>query len=107
MKKLALACIAALAFAAPAAAQSTTDIAILHFNMDADSPSDLRMSSGEVLMVDSTDTAALQEALDNFNMSADRLSDTRGSGGVTVIMSDPKFAGEIFRRIMAESAENE
>lgn len=107
MKKLALMAAMTLALGAPAFAQSSTDIAIMHFNMDKDRTSDLRMSSGEVVMVDSTDSEALAQALANFNLSEDSLTDMRGLDGVTVIMSDPKFAAEVFRRIMAESAENE
>lgn len=107
MKKFALTCAAVLALAAPAFAQSTTEIAIMHFNMDAESSGDIRMHSGEIVMIDSSDNAALAEALERFNMSADSDSDLRGLDGVTVIVpNQSNAAAEIFRRLMAEDDSN-
>lgn len=108
MKSIILATLASAALTAPAFAQSTTDFAIMHFNMDADTPSDIRMvPQGPIREMQLEDGTTLMQVFDQFNMDADTLADMRGGNGVTVIMGDPSNATEIFRRIMAESQEDE
>ena len=107
MKKLVFAAAATFALATQAPAQSSTEIAIMHFNMSVDSQSDIRMSSGEITMVDAGDSEALAAALANINMSADGQGDLRGLDGVTVIVPNhSNQAAEIFRRLMAEDDDN-
>lgn len=110
MKTLIYAAAASLALAAPAMAQSdATNFAIMHFNMDEDSNMNIRMiPSGDAQIVDITDDQTLLDVYSHFNMDVDSMSDLRGQGeGVTVIMTDPTRAQEIFARLRAESAEDE
>jgi len=110
MKALIYAAAASLALAAPAMAQSdATNFAIMHFNMDEDSNMNIRMiPSGDAQIVDITDDQTLLDIYRLFNMDVDSMSDLRGQGdGVTVIMTDPTRAQEIFARLRAESAEDE
>lgn len=109
MKSIMYAAVASLAFAAPVFAQSDhVRFAIMHFNMDADNASEMRMvPMGDAQVVDLNDNATLLEVFNHFNMDADSLSDVRGQAGVTVIMGDPSYAAEIFERLMEESRENE
>ena len=108
MKKLVLALAATAALAAPAFAQSTTDFAIMHFNMDASSGSDIRMSPASApMMADLSVNTTIADVLAHFNMDADSFSQLQGQSGVTIIMSDPAHAAEIFRRLQAESLEDE
>lgn len=111
MKRLALAAtLAATAFAAPAFADGhTTQFAIMHFNMDADSRDDIVMSpQGDSVMADLEMGTTLSEVFQHLNMSADTMGDITGqSGTVTILMSDPTYAAEIFRRLMEESREDD
>lgn len=106
MKRLALAAtLAATAFAAPAFADGhTTQFAIMHFNMDADSTGDRRMTPTGLTTVDLSAGSTLADVFAHLNMDADTSMDVTGDGpGVTIVMSDPAHAAEIFRRLMAES----
>lgn len=108
MKSIILATLASAALAAPAFAQSTTDFAIMHFNMDADTPSDIRMlPQGPIRTMMLEDGTTLMQVYEQFNLDADTLADIRGQNGVTVIMSDPSHAAEIFRRLKAEGMSDE
>lgn len=106
MKRLALAAaLAVTSFAAPAFADGhTTQFAIMHFNMDADNLGDRRMTPTGLMTVDLQPGSTLSEVFSHLNMDADRAMDVSGDGaGVTIVMSDPAHAAEIFRRLMAES----
>jgi hypothetical protein len=108
MKMLTAAAIAAALLAGPVFAQSSTDFAIMHFNMDADSAGDIRMSpSNAPMMVDLGEDTTLAQVLAHFNMDANSAGDLRGQQGVTIIMSDPTYAAEIFARLRAESLMDE
>lgn len=110
MKRLALAAaLAASTIAAPAFAQSqASEFAIMHFNMDADSTGDRRMSPSGLTTVELTPGSTLADVYSHLNMDADRAMDVAGSGaGVTIVMSDPAYAAEIFRRLMQEGREDE
>lgn len=110
MKRLAIAAVlAASTIAAPAFAQSeASQFAIMHFNMDADSTGDRRMTPSGLTTVDLTPGSTLADVFSHLNMDADRAMDVAGSGsGVTIVMSDPAHAAEIFRRLMQESLEGE
>lgn len=108
MKRLALAAaLAATTIAAPAFAQSNAaEFAIMHFNMDQDSAGDRRMSPRGLTTVELTPGSTIADVFSHLNMDADRAMDVAGSGnGVTVIMGDPAFAADIFRRLMEEQEE--
>lgn len=108
MKRLALAAtLAATAFAAPAFADGhSTQFAIMHFNMDADNSSQLIMQpQGDTVMADLQMGTTLADVFAELNMSADNMGEIAGQNGtVTILMSDPTYAAEIFRRLAAESA---
>lgn len=111
MKRLALAAtLAATAFAAPAFADGhTTQFAIMHFNMDADNADQFVMlPQGETAMADLEMGTTLAQVFQRLNLSADTMGDVRGANGsVTILMSDPTHAAEIFRRLMEESREDD
>ncbi len=108
MKSLAIAASVAAFLSVPAFAQSTTDFAIMHFNMDADNQGEIIMTpASEPMMADLSMNTTLAEVLEHFNMDIESMSDLRGTNGVTIIMSDPGAAAEIFARLRAESAEDE
>lgn len=111
MKKIALAAAVATAFAAPAFADGhTTGFAIMHFNMDQDSSGDRSMvPAGMVNTSDLNAGTTLAEVFGRLNMDADSMMSETGTNpnGVTIIMSDPSRAADIFRRLMAESAMDE
>lgn len=110
MKKLLLAAtVAATSFTAPALADGhSTAFAIMHFNMDADSAGDIRMVPSGLTTVPLEGNSTLADVFSHLNMDADSAMDLRGQGaGVTIIANDPAHAAEIFRRLMAESAEDE
>lgn len=108
MKKLAMALAATALLGAPAFAQSTTDFAIMHFNMDVDNLGGVRMTPASApMMADLSSATTIADVLEHFNMDADSFSELQGQSGVTIIMSDPTQAAEIFRRLRAESAEDE
>lgn len=111
MKKLALAAALALPLAAPALADGhTTGFAIMHFNMDADSAGDVQLvPMGMMTQVPLTPGTTLADVFGHLNMDADSQMDVsgQGAGGVTIVMRDPTHAAEIFRRLAAESRENE
>lgn len=112
MKALMYAAAASLALTAPVMAQSNSDarnFAIMHFNMDEDSNMNVRMiPTGDAQIVDITDEQTLLDIYRHFNMDADSMADVRGLGaGVTIIMSDPTYADEIFNRLRAESLSDE
>jgi len=108
MKKLALALAATAVMGAPAIAQDTTDFAIMHFNMDVDNLGDIRMTPASApMMADLSSATTISDVLQHFNMDADSFSELEGQSGVTIIMSDPTQAAEIFRRLRAESQEDE
>ena len=110
MKRLALAAtLAATAFAAPAFADGhTTQFAIMHFNMDADGADQITMlPQGETAMADLQMGTTLTEVFTHLNMDADSLSALTGQAGtVTILMSDPTYAAEIFQRLMAADDDN-
>ena len=109
MKNFALATALATAFAAPAFADGhTTSFAIMHFNMSADSTSDLRMvPSGDLMMADLTMGSSLAEVFGQLNLSAENMTELRGEGDfVTIIASDPEHGAEIFRRLMQADDSN-
>lgn len=111
MKKFALAAAAAAMVAAPAIAdESGRSFAIMHFNMDEDSADEMRMvPEGNPIIVDLGRDTSLAEIFAQFNMQEDMFTSQRGQGanGVTIIMSDPGFAADVFEMIRAESLEDE
>lgn len=110
MKHLALAAATAMAFVAPAFADGhSSSFAIMHFNMQEDDANDRRMVPTGLTQVDLTPGSTLSDVFGHLNMDADVSMNVAGSGatGVTIIMSDPGLAADIFARLMAESAENE
>lgn len=97
-----------LMMAAPAYSQSALDFAIMHFNMDVDSRGEFVMvPSSQPMMVDLSENTTLAEVLEHFNMSIDSEGELSGQNGVTVFMSDPTYAAEIFERLRAESRSDE
>ncbi len=109
MKRLALAAALATSFAAPALADGhSTSFAIMHFNMSADSASEVIMTpNGEIVTADLTMGSSLAQVFSHLNLSAENMSDLRGeSGFVTVIASDPAAGAEIFRRLMEADDDN-
>ena len=110
MKRLALAAtLAATSFAAPAFADGhTTEFAILHLNMSAENQSELIMvPQGDITMADLGMGSTLADVFSHLNLSAENMSELRGQGDtVTVIMSDPAHAAEIFRRLMEADDDN-
>jgi len=108
MKRFAYAAALASLLAVPAFAQSTTEFAIMHFNMDADNAGDMRMAPMGLTTVELSSNSSLAEVFDHLNMDADNMMDVAGQGGgVTIIMSDPSHASDIFMRLMEESSEDE
>lgn len=110
MKRLALAAtLAATAFAAPAFADGhTTQFAIMHFNMSADNSSEVIMlPQGDSVMADLAMGTTLAEVFAQLNMSAENMSELTGQAGtVTILMSDPTHAADIFARLMAADDDN-
>jgi hypothetical protein len=99
---------ASLMMAAPAFSQSSTDFAIMHFNMSADNRDEIIMTpASEGMMVDIGPDTTISEVLEHFNMDEDMTLERSGRSGVTVFMSDPTYASEIFERLRAESLEDE
>jgi|SRR6056297_330073 len=108
MMKIYIPLAVSLMMTVPAYAQSALEFAIMHFNMDADSAGDITMvPSSQPMMVDLSENTTLAEVLEHFNMSIDSQSDRAGQNGVTVFMSDPTYAAEIFERLRAESLSDE
>lgn len=108
MKRLALAAAISAAMVAPAFAQDSTGIAIMHFNMDEDSQSDVRMvPAGDIVTVDLDETATLSDIFSRLNMDEDSVADMRGGNGVTIVMTDPSRAADIFAMLMEASREDE
>ncbi|MEM7722567.1 MAG: hypothetical protein AAF376_09350 [Pseudomonadota bacterium] len=111
MKKFALAAAAAALVAGPALAdEANRSFAIMHFNMDEDSADEMRMvPEGNPIIVDLGADTSLAELFAQFNMQEDMFDAQRGQGanGVTIIMSDPGAAADVFAMIRAESAEDE
>ncbi|SFJ79063.1 hypothetical protein [Jannaschia pohangensis] len=106
----ATAAFATAVLAVPAFAEGhTQSFAIMHFNMGQDSPSDRRMVPTGLTQVELTPGSTLSDVFNHLNMDADRAMDVTGTGagGVTILLSDPTMAAEIFRRLMAKSQENE
>ncbi len=109
MKTLAVAAAFAATMTVPAFAQDAASFAVMHFNMDQDTANEMRMvpmGDGPVV-VDLAAGSTLAEIFGHLNMDADRMSDLRGEGGVTIIMSDPGAAADIFALIMRESRDDE
>lgn len=110
MKRLALAAtLAASTIAAPAFADGhSSQFAIMHFNLSADTASEVIMSpSGNITMSDLTMGTTLADVFQQLNLSADNMAELAGeSGTVTILMSDPTHAGEIFRLLMAADDDN-
>ena len=92
MRTIFIVLIAAVAAAAPAGAQSTTEFAIMHLNSDQDRANGRRMHSGQVYVVDPAQNRALQRSVNNFNQSAMNQNDLIGQYGVTVIPG-PEYTG--------------
>jgi hypothetical protein len=109
MKRLALATAITAALAAPAFADShAASFAVMHFNMFADNASELLMEpagDGPVTM-QLVPGSTLAEVFAQLNMDADVAMDVSGQTGVTIIMSDPAHAEEIFRRLMRADDSN-
>jgi hypothetical protein len=108
MKRIMLT-LAALTLSGTAAfSQSSTEFAIMHFNMDADSRDEIIMTpSSEPMMADLNEETTIAEVLEHFNMDEDMALEQAGRSGVTIIMSEPTYASEIFERLRAESREDE
>ncbi|MBF9044737.1 hypothetical protein HKCCE4037_15435 [Rhodobacterales bacterium HKCCE4037] len=102
MKKFALIAAVAATVAAPAFAQSAATVAaIQHFNLSAESASDIVTipeSTGERV---SADSGALGTAFEILNRSADTPADLRGLTGATVYDNEPAYGAEIFERLEA------
>ncbi len=108
MKTIAITLAALALSGASAFAQSSTEFAIMHFNMDADNRDEIIMTpSSEPMMADLSEETTIGEVLDHFNMDVDSTLMQAGRSGVTIIMSDPTHAAEIFERLRAESLEDE
>lgn len=103
MKRIALAAaLATTALAAPAFADGhAASFAIMHFNMDADNPGDLRMvpMGDGPMVVDLAPGSTLADVFQHLNMDADNAADLRGTNGVTILTSQPEHAAEIFRML--------
>ncbi|MBL4627219.1 MAG: hypothetical protein JKY00_04160 [Roseicyclus sp.] len=109
MKRLAIAAALAASFAAPAFADGhTTNFAIMHLNMSAENESELIMvPQGDIMMADLEMGSTLADVFRQLNLSAETMADLRGQGEtVTIIMSDPTYAAEIFRRLMDADDDN-
>lgn len=109
MKRLALATALATSLAAPAFAEGhTTAFAILHFNMSADNTGEIIMDPrSDIMMADLTMGSTLSEVFRILNLDADNMSELRGQGDtVTVIMSNPSFATDVFERLRAADDDN-
>lgn len=109
MKRLAIATALATAFAAPAFADGhTNSFAVMHFNMFADNASELIMEpagDGPVTM-QLVPGSTLAQVFAELNMDADNAMNVSGQDGVTIIMSNPTYAAEIFRRLQLADDDN-
>lgn len=102
MKSLALATALAASLAIPAVAQDHASVAIMHFNMDEDTPGEMHMVPMGMTTVQLSDNATLSEVFQHLNMDENPI-ETAGSNGVTIIMSDPAHAADVFRMLLEES----
>ena len=110
MKRLALATALVATLAVPAFAQSqSSGFAVMHFNMFADNASELQMvPTGDApVSMQLVPGSTLAQVFAELNMDADAAMDLQGQAGVTIIMSDPTHAAEIFRRLMEASREDD
>lgn len=109
MKRLALATTAVVALAAPVFADAhSSSFAVMHFNMSTESASDIVMvPSGDIMMADLTMGSTLAEVFRILNMSVENMSDLVGEGDtVTIIMSNPTHAQDIFDMLMEADDSN-
>lgn len=111
MKTFAIAAALAASITAPVFADGhTLGFAVMHFNMDQDSPGERSLiPMGMMNNVQLTPGSTLAEVFSHLNMDADTQMDATGAGtgGVTIIMRDPTRAAEIFRRLAEESREDD
>lgn len=80
----------------------------MHFNMSAMGNNEFIMSADEGTMIMLDENTTLAEAISRFNSSEDSAGDRVGdTGTVTVFMSDPTYAAEIFERLRDETMGDE
>lgn len=106
MKKLAIAAIAATAFAAPAFADGhARQVAIMVFNQSEDNPTERTALTSEPQFVDVTQDMTLAEVLDQINMNA-AMADDQINNMFLTIVGNTNLAQDIFDDLAAEDDTN-